>query len=113
MIAWVDAQLTQWGEWLQSGRGATCPTAKWDTVGRSNVRTAVVPIKNADLDSSRTHDWVLSLPEAEQRLLLEVYCTPRTTRQNAVKLGISLRTMYARLHAVQVAYARGRNESKK
>lgn len=113
MIHWVDQQLIRWGQWLQTGRGLGSAglTANWEIVGRSNVRSAVIPVK--DIECSRTHDWVATLPEADQVLLYRAYCTPKTARQNAVILGCSLRTMYARLHRLHVEYARGREERAK
>jgi hypothetical protein len=92
MIHWVDQHLIRWGQWVQLGQ-------------------AIVPIK--DIELSRTHDWVRSLQDQDQRLLFYVYCTPATARENAVKIGISLRTLYTRLHSVQSEYARGREDRSK
>ena len=113
MIQWVDQHLSRWGQWVQLGHGlgSAGMCASWDSVGRGNVSQAIIPIK--DIELSRTHDWVLSLGESEQRLLIEVYCTPATARETAAKIGISLRTLYARLHSVQSEYARGREERTK
>lgn len=112
MIHWVDQHLIRWGVWVQlgHGRGSAGLTASWDSIGRGSISQAIIPIK--DIELSRTHDWVLSLSEPEQRLLHQVYCTPSTARDGAGKLGISLRTMYARLHNLQAQYARGREERK-
>lgn len=113
MIFWVDQHLSKWGQWVQlgHGRGSSGMSASWDSVGRSNVSQAIIPIK--DIELSRTHDWVISLAELDQRLLYQVYCTPDSARENARKLSISLRTLYARLHLVQAEYARGREERSK
>lgn len=107
MIHWVNQHLARWGRWVQlgHGKGSAGLSANWQSVGRSNVSQAIIPIK--DIELSRTHDWVRSLPDHDQRLLFHIYCTPASVRENAVKLGISLRTLYARLHKVQTEYARG------
>lgn len=105
MIHWVDARLKAWGEWLQTDRG-TCGkglTANWDGVGGGGQAGALVPVQS--LEASRTHDWVRDRPRAEQELLLQVYCTPSTKQESAAVLRMSLRTMYARLHSLHVAYA--------
>ncbi len=113
MIRWVDLHLSNWGKWVQlgRGRGSAGLSASWDSAGRSSFVEAVIPIK--DIELSRTHDWVLSLPDQNQRMLYHVYCTPSTARDNAAKLSISLRTLYARLHTVQAEYARGLEERQK
>lgn len=113
MIQWVDHHLSRWGQWVQlgHGRGSAGMSASWDSVGRSNVSQAIIPIK--DIELSRTHDWVLTLTEDKQLLLLQVYCTPATSREVAGKLSISLRTLYTRLHMVQSEYARGREDRTK
>lgn len=113
MILWVDQHLSRWGQWVQlgHGRGSAGMSVSWDSVGRSKVSQAIIPIK--DIELSRTHDWVLSLGESEQRLLCQVYCTADTSRASAAKLSMSLRTLYARLHSVQAEYARGREERSK
>lgn len=113
MIHWVDQHLSRWGQWVQlgRGRGSAGLSASWDSVGRGNVSQAIIPVK--DIEMSRTHDWVASLAAGEQRLLFQVYCTPATARENAIKLNISLRTLYTRLHSVQAEYARGREDRAK
>jgi len=113
MIYWVDQHLRSWGQWVQlgHGRGSAGLSASWDSVGRGNVSQAIIPIK--DIEMSRTHDWVRSLPDHDQRLLFCFYCTPATSRQTASTIGISLRTLYMRLHFVQSEYARGREDRKK
>lgn len=113
MIHWVNQHLIRWGQWVQlgRGRGSSGLTASWDSVGRSTVSQAIVPIK--DIGMSRTHDWVASRQEDEQRLLFHVYCTPATARQNAIKLNMSLRTLYAHLHTLQSEYARSCDEREK
>ena len=113
MIHWVNQHLIRWGQWVQlgRGRGSAGLSASWDSVGRSNVSQAIIPIK--DIEMSRTHDWVASLQDEEQRLLFQVYCTPSTARQNAIKLNISLRTLYARVHTLQSEYARSCGERQK
>ena len=113
MIQWVDQHLARWGQWVQlgHGRGSAGMSASWDSVGRGSVSQAIIPIK--DIELSRTHDWVGSLADQDQRLLFHVYCTPVTARATAAKLGTSLRTLYARLHTVQSEYARGREDRKK
>ncbi len=113
MIHWVDQHLQKWGQWVQlgRGRGSAGMSASWDSVGRSNVSQAIIPIK--DIELSRTHDWVLRLNDSQQHLLYHVYCTPSSSRQAALTLSISLRTMYTRLHALQAEYARGREERAK
>ncbi len=110
MIQWVDQHFRNWGRWVQLGHGLGSMglSARWDSVGRSNISQAIIPVR--DIQLSRTHDWVRSLVEAEQRLLLKVYCTPNTARESAAQLEISGRTLYARLHAVQARYARDRDE---
>jgi hypothetical protein len=113
MIHWVDQHLSRWGQWVQMGhgRGSAGMSASWDSVGRSNVSQAIIPIK--DIELSRTHDWVRSLVDQDQRLLFHVYCTPATSREIASTIGISLRTLYTRLHLVQSEYARGREDRAK
>lgn len=105
MIHWVDAKLRAWGEWLQTDRG-TCGkglTANWEGVGGGGAAGAMIPIKS--VEASRTDDWVRARNQAEQALLVQVYCTPDTMRESAAALRMSLRTMYGRLHQVHVAYA--------
>jgi hypothetical protein len=113
MIHWVHQHLAKWGQYVQlgRGRGSAGLSASWESVGRSNISQAIVPIK--DIELSRTHDWVASLNDDEQRLLFYMYCTPATARGCAIKLNISLRTLYARLHTVQAEYARGLEERTK
>lgn len=113
MIHWVDQHLSRWGQWVQlgRGRGSAGLSASWDSVGRGNVSQAIIPVK--DIEMSRTHDWVLTLTDDKQHLLLHVYCTPATSREVAAKLSISLRTLYTRLHLVQTEYARGREDRAK
>lgn len=105
MIHWVDARLRTWGEWLQTnhGNGSKGLSANWEAVGGGGPAGAVIPIRSVEM--SRTHDWVRTLGQADQALLVQVYCTPGTMRENAASLRMSLRTMYARLHQVHVAYA--------
>lgn len=106
MIVWVDQRFSAWGTWVQMGRGLGSKglSASWDGVGGGSARTTFVPIK--DLECSRTDDWVRSLEKDQQMMLLQVYCTPATTRDHARILKISLRTLYARLHSIQAVYAR-------
>jgi hypothetical protein len=105
MIHWVDARLRAWGQWVQMGRGMGSRglSAKWDGVGGGGQAGAMIPVQ--DLEASRTDDWVRTRQQQEQALLLQVYCTPSTARESAAALRVSLRTMYSRLHLVQVAYA--------
>ena len=112
MIHWVDGVFQRWGCWVQMdrGMGSAGLSASWGAVGRSNVRTAFVPIRN--LEDSRTDDWVKSLPTDDQAVMLQVYCTSQTSTQHARVLKMSTRTLYARLHSIQVAYSR-RNENVK
>jgi hypothetical protein len=106
MINWVDDRFSRWGCWLQMGRGMGSAglSASWGTVGRSNVRTAFIPIKS--IEDSRTDDWVRALPVDDQKIMFEVYCTPHTAVDNARVLKMSTRTLYAKLHSLQVAYTR-------
>lgn len=106
MINWVDMRFSSWGRWLQMGHGMGSAglTASWGTVGRSNVRTSFVPVKS--IEDSRTDDWVRALPTSDQSILLEVYCTPHTAVDHARILKMSTRTLYAKLHSLQVAYTR-------
>jgi len=106
MIHWVDRRFHAWGTWLQMGRGLGSAglCASWGAVGRSNVRTSFVPIKS--LEDSRCDDWVRSLDVQEQAIMFEVYCTPHTAVEHSRILKMSTRTLYARLHSLQVAYTR-------
>jgi hypothetical protein len=112
MIHWVDMAFVRWGKWVQlgRGRGSAGMAVRWDGVGGGGVAGAIIPIR--EIDTSRTHDWVLSLPENDQHLLYNVYCTPQTARENAIKLKKSLRTLYAHLHRLQASYARALEERK-
>ncbi len=105
MISWVEQRFIRWGEWLQYGRGVAqvSPLANLERV-RGSVDSMVVPI--GDIESSRTHDWVCSLNSDEANMLALLYCTSSTSRECAAKLNMSLRTMYARLHLLQCAYAK-------
>jgi len=105
MIHWIDKRFTEWGAWLQSNRGLGSKglSASWDTVGGGGAASPFVPVQS--IECSRTHDWVLSLSPEHQCIMLELYCTPHTAVQNARVLKMSLRTMYARLHSLQLAYA--------
>jgi hypothetical protein len=104
MIFWVDLRFCQWGRWVQMGRGLGSKglSAAWGTVGGGNAKTSFVPIKS--LEDSRTDDWVRAQEPQAQAILLQVYCTPATSIENARVLKMSLRTLYARLHTLQVAY---------
>ena len=105
MIVWVDGVFTRWGVWLQTnrGRGSAGLTADWTNVGRSNFRQAVVPVR--DLDCSRINDWVEQQDLQARQLLMEVYCTTRSSVEHAIALSLSTRTLYARLHTLQTRYA--------
>jgi hypothetical protein len=105
MIQWIDKKFLNWGEWLQNNRGIGSRglSACWGSVGGGGHATSIVPV--ASIDCSRTHDWVMSLSPEQQRILVEVYCTPHTAVQNARVLQMSLRTLYARLHEIQSSYA--------
>ncbi len=112
MIVWVNARFQAWGQWVQMdrGMGSKGMSASWGTVGGSNFKQAIIPVK--DLECSRTHDWVRSLEKEKQLLLFEMYCTPRTSREHAAQLKMSLRTLYGRLHELMVQYAaRGRDRA--
>lgn len=106
MIHWVDHRFGAWGRWVQLGRGLGSKglTVDWQAVGRSTVRQAFVPVK--DIECSRTDDWVRALADDERLMMYQVYCTPDTSREHARKLSMSLRTLYARLHALQARYSR-------
>ena len=108
MIVWVDQRFSAWGTWVQMGHGLGSKglSASWDGVGGGSARTAFVPVK--DIECSRCDDWVRTLEKDQQMMLLQVYCTPSTSREHARILKVSLRTLYARLHSVQAAYARHR-----
>jgi hypothetical protein len=110
MINWVDARFAQWGEWVQMDRGLGSKglSAAWGQGGSGGAATSFVPIKN--LDCSRLDDWVRSLTPEQQALLLECYCTPHTSIENARVLGMSLRTMYARLHKLQTDFTNRRRK---
>ena len=105
MISWVHMRFRQWGEWMQKGQRDSSAglVANWEPVGSSNFRQAVVPIKS--LDCRRVNDWVAGQDKDAQLLMYRVYCTAKTARQNAVLLDMSVRTLYARLHALQSAFA--------
>lgn len=105
MISWVDQCFGAWGEWLQNnrGQGSKGLTASWCSVGHSAAVTSYIPIQS--LECSRLHDWVMALPEADKRILAEVYCTNRTSAEHARVLKMSTRTLYAKLHVLQASYA--------
>jgi hypothetical protein len=92
MIAWVNTRFQAWGQWVQMdrGMGSKGMSASWGTVGGGNFKQAIIPVK--DLECSRTHDWVRGLEKEKQLLLFEMYCTPRTSREHAAQLQMSLRT---------------------
>ncbi len=111
MITWVDAKLIAWGVWLQldRGQGSKGLSANWGEPGGGGHHGASVPIKN--LDASRSHDWVRSLPYADQLVLVEHYCTPRSAVAQAAKLRMSLRTLYRRVHELHCQYAEAKNRA--
>ena len=113
MIHWVDGCFKRWGVWVQMGRGLGSAglSAAWGSVGRSSVRTSFVPIRS--LEDSRTDDWVKTLPFDDQALMLQLYCTSQTSVQHARVLKMSTRTIYARLHSIQVAYTRRNDHAHK
>ena len=112
MIIWVDGVFARWGVWLLTnrGRGSAGLTAAWDSVGRSNFRQAVIPIR--ELDSSRVHDWTGQLASNDKALMLEMYCTEGTTIDHARRLSLSTRTLYTRLHDLQAKYIRDLDNQK-
>ena len=105
MITWVNQKLTAWGVWVQldRGQGSKGMSANWGEPGGGGYHAGSVPIRN--LEASRTHDWVRSLPMADQLILVEHYCTPRSAIAQAAKLRMSLRTLYRRLHELHCQYA--------
>jgi hypothetical protein len=105
MISWVDQRFGAWGVWLQNnrGQGSRGLTAAWGSVGGGGVAQSFVPIHS--LECSRLDDWVKSLPDADKKILAEVYCAQRTAIEHAYVLKMSTRTLYARLHALQTSYA--------
>lgn len=105
MITWVNATLIGWGSWVQTDRGMGSKglSAKWGEPGGGSCAVAHVP--RIHLEHSRTDAWVRALPRADLELLVEHYCTPRTSAQHALKLQMSLRTLYTRLHALHCRYA--------
>ena len=114
MISWVDHKFTAWGRWVQMGRGMGSKglSAAWGTVGGgSKIAASFVP--DISIECSRTDDWVRTLEPSEQVILAQVYCTPQTSREHAVALKLSLRTLYARLHSLQMAYTRRHAETEK
>ena len=113
MIVWVDQRFTAWGCWVQMGHGMGSRglSAAWGAVGRSNVRTAFVPMKS--IEDSRTDDWVKSLDREDQAILLQVYCTSKTSVEHARALKMSTRTLYSKLHSLQQRYARRLKDAEK
>lgn len=105
MITWVDRKFVAWGTWVQMdrGQGSKGLTANWGEPGGGGHHAPSVPIRN--LEASRTHDWVRTLPMADQLILVEHYCTPRSAVAQAAKLRMSLRTLYRRLHELHAQYA--------
>lgn len=105
MITWVNQKLTAWGVWVQldRGQGSKGMSANWGEPGGGGHHAGSVPIRN--LEASRTHDWVRSLPMPDQLILVEHYCTPRSAIAQAAKLRMSLRTLYRRLHELHCQYA--------
>jgi hypothetical protein len=106
MITWVAAKFERWGQWVQMDRGMGSKglSASWGSVGGGAKSSSFVPI--TDLECSRLDDWVKSLTPKEQAVLLQVYCTSKTSREHARVLNMSLRTLYAHLHTIQVSYTR-------
>lgn len=105
MISHIDQRLQAWGRWVQMGRGMGSKglSAMWGEPGGGGVHGAVVPIKS--IDSSRLHDWVMRQPAADRQVLAMHYCTPHTVSDQARRLSMSLRTLYSRLHSLQVRLA--------
>lgn len=105
MISWVNQCFDAWGEWIQNnrGQGSKGLSASWDSVSRASTVTSYIPIQS--LECSRLHDWVSALPDSDKRILAEVYCTSRTSVDHARHLKMSTRTLYAKLHTLQSAYA--------
>lgn len=105
MIHWVDQRLRAWGVWVQQdcGQGSAGLASSWGQPGGSSFRAAVVPVRN--LACSRTDDWVKARGQEDQLLLLEHYCTPRTSVEQAARLKMSLRTLYRRLHELHTQFA--------
>lgn len=106
MIVWVDQRFSAWGRWKQMGHGLGSKglSANWGAIGGGSSPGAFVPVK--DIECSRTDDWVRTLERDQQAIMLQVYCTPHSSREHARLLKCSLRTLYARLHSLQVAYTR-------
>ena len=111
MISWVDNKFTAWGRWVQLGRcmGSKGLSAAWGAVG-SGTKTASSFVPAISIDCSRLNDWVLQLSQEEQVVMVQVYCTEKTSREHAQALNMSLRTLYARLHSLQVSYTRRHRE---
>lgn len=106
MINWVAAQFERWGVWLQTDRGVAAKgqMAAWLEPRGGQSATAMVP--KVSIECSRVHDWVRGLDLEAQRIMLQVYCTEQSSIEHARVLHMSTRTLYARLHSLQVAYTR-------
>lgn len=104
MISHIDRRLQAWGRWVQLGRGMGSKglSAQWGEPGGGGVHGALIPIQS--IDSSRMHDWVMTLAKADQQLLVMHYCTPHAAIDQARRLRMSLRTMYSRLHELHAQY---------
>lgn len=112
MIYWVDQRLTQWGTWLLNNRGMGSKglSAQLTGVPGGSSPQPMIPI--ASIECSRTHDWVMSLEKEKQQILIEVYVSQRTAKENAAELKISKRTLYSRLHLLQKEYVRWIDEKR-
>ena len=110
MITWVSAQFERWGVWLQNNRGVGegGQMAAWLKVGRGGNSGPAVP--NISIECSRVHDWVAGLDDVSRATMVQVYCTAQSSVEHARVLGVSTRTLYARLHSLQVAYTRRHDE---
>lgn len=116
MISAAEARLERWAEWLMRARGTASrgQSVTWGMATSNGYKGCVVPV--SDLVASRTHDWFMALDKPSQMLLVEVYCTGRTSREHATRLQMSLRTLYTRLHKLHTACLEaqtGRREPRK
>lgn len=104
MITWVNVLFVRWGQWVQLGHGLGSKglSPAWGAVGGRGLANHVPTIS---IECSRVHDWVLTLGRPDQTTMLVCYASPGSSREHAIALGQSLRTMYLHQHTLQKAYA--------
>lgn len=114
MIGWVHERFRAWGVWIQMERrrgsaGLVAAYAERQIDSEPALR-AYVPLD--ELQCDEVDDFVLQLADPWRRVVTEFYCCETTADEHARRLGMSSRTLYARLDEAQGRFVRWLDERK-